>query len=150
MVLLATVLGLAVNRFRTSGQIPLIATKPYQILVPCPEYAAKAQAIAPHPRILAEKGTLLLDAREKPRYAADHLPGARSIPFDYLSPTSPETIQHILLSRAQRVVVYGDGDQPDSGEQLANELVSKGIKNVFFVTGGAPALAAKHLLRGAK
>ncbi len=40
------------------------------------------------------------------------------------------------------MVVYGDGGDPDSGEQLARELAGKGIRNVGFVRGGAPAILA--------
>jgi hypothetical protein len=39
-------------------------------------------------------------------------------------------------------MVFGDGQDPDSGEQLARELAGRGIRNVRFVQGGAPALAA--------
>ena len=38
------------------------------------------------------------------------------------------------------MVVYGDGGDPDSGEQWAALLSGAGIKNVVFVKGGAPAL----------
>jgi hypothetical protein len=66
------------------------------------------------------------------------------VPFDYLDPTPEKTIQdlarRIASSGAKRVVVYGDGDEPDTGEQLGKEISGKGIKNVFFVKGGAPAL----------
>ena len=34
----------------------------------------------------------------------------------------------IARSRAQKVIVYGDGDDPDTGEQLGKEISGKGIK----------------------
>jgi len=43
-------------------------------------------------------------------------------------------------SRSLGVVVYGDGDMPDTGEWLAKELSGHGIKHVVFVNGGAPEL----------
>jgi hypothetical protein len=46
------------------------------------------------------------------------------------------------------VVVFGDGGDPDSGEQLARELAGAGIRNVVFVAGGAPRLQAATLPRG--
>ena len=49
-------------------------------------------------------------------------------------------VETIAASGATRVVVYGDGGAPDSGEYLGREISGRGIKNVFFVTGGAPAL----------
>ena len=41
---------------------------------------------------------------------------------------------------ARKVIVYGDGDDPDSGRQLADAISGKGVKNVFHVRGGADAL----------
>ncbi|MFH1131634.1 MAG: hypothetical protein V1754_09875, partial [Pseudomonadota bacterium] len=71
-----------------------------------------------------------------------------NITFDYLDPIPKEVLQdlarRIASSKAQRVVVYGDGQNPDSGEQLGKELSIHGIKNIFFIKGGAP------MLRGVK
>lgn len=67
-----------------------------------------------------------------------------NVPYDYLDPTPGSVIEElarrIARSKAQRVYVYGDGEDPDSGEQLAREISGKGVRNVFFVRGGAPAL----------
>jgi hypothetical protein len=49
-------------------------------------------------------------------------------------------VHAIAASGASQVVVFGDGKDPDSGEQLARELAGRGIRNVRFVQGGAPAL----------
>jgi hypothetical protein len=38
------------------------------------------------------------------------------------------------------VIVYGDGGRPDSGEYLGKEISGRGIKNVYFIRGGAPAV----------
>ena len=54
----------------------------------------------------------------------------------------------LVRTRARKVVVYGDGENPDSGQQLANVISGKGVKNVFYVKGGAPALRAASLERG--
>jgi len=45
------------------------------------------------------------------------------------------------------VLICGDGDDPDSGELLAQEIAASGIKNVFFVSGGAKALRARPMNR---
>ena len=42
------------------------------------------------------------------------------------------------------MVVYGDGLEPDSGEELAKEIAGKGIRNVSFVQGGVKALRAQE------
>lgn len=139
VVVVSAGLALATNALRSSGSIALVADKDYQILVPCPEYVGKpARFLQPH-QLKVEQGTdLIVDAREKTAYNQWHLPGAISIPYDYLEPNPEE--RKILDTRARRVVVYGDGDSPDSGQQLANAISGKGLKNVFYVKGGAPAL----------
>jgi rhodanese-related sulfurtransferase len=140
VVAVSVVLALAVNATRSTGDIPLVAEKEYEILVPCPEHVGKsaqplaAEAVAREP----DKGVLLVDARDEEAYQGWHLPGAVSIPYDYLTPDPRE--QEILNTHARKVVVYGDGDNPDSGEELANAISSKGVRNVYYVRGGAPAL----------
>ena len=66
------------------------------------------------------------------------------MPYDWLDPIPGADMQRlaraIAASRATRVVVYGDGERPDSGEHLGREISGRGIKNVSFVRGGAPAL----------
>lgn len=129
----------AFNALRSDG-IALIQQKEYQILVPCPVTegtveATDAEALKPDaPR------TLLIDARSSEEFQRWHLPGALNVPYDYLEPTDPKTINQIVSSGAKRVVVYGDGDNPDSGEQLAKEIAGKGIRNVAYVRGGSSRL----------
>ena len=76
--------------------------------------------------------------------AGPRLPGAINVPFDWLDPIPDarlaELVRAIAASRATRVVVYGDDERPDSGEHLGREISGRGIKNVSFVRGGAPAL----------
>ncbi|MFH1437767.1 MAG: hypothetical protein ABIJ56_18815, partial [Pseudomonadota bacterium] len=49
-------------------------------------------------------------------------------------------LKEIASSGASMVVVYGDGDDPDSGKELGRELAGQGIRNVHYVEGGAPAI----------
>ncbi len=141
VVALSLGLSVAVNAARSTGGIPLVAEHEYQVLVPCPEHEGKAEQVQAAAVKLSARGVLLVDAREvapgqwRPA-------GAISIPYDFLEPTSPEILRKVLDSRARRVVVFGDGADPDSGQQLANELAGHGIRNVVFVSGGAPALRA--------
>jgi len=138
---LAVGIALAYNAVRAEGSIPLVADKPYQILVPCPEHQGKpAKPLAPDQVHAGEAGVALIDAREQEAFHRWHPPGAISIPFDYLEPKPEE--KKVLQTRARRVVVYGDGEDPDSGQQLANAIAGKGVRNVYFVKGGAPALKA--------
>jgi hypothetical protein len=142
-------LGLAAGVNALSPEpLPWVAEREYQVLVPCPEVTGEAAALAPTDPALAdllapgnaEGRTLLLDARDAAAYAAWHVPGAWSVPYDYLAPTSADMVSRVLGSGAARIVVVGDGDDPDSGRELARELAGKGLKNVAYVTGGAPAL----------
>ncbi len=140
-------LGLASNALR-SDQLPLIASQPYRVLVPCPEPGGPVDALAPDAVELDDPGTFLVDARDETRAAAEEIPGAHNLPFDYLDATPPEVLQSLAdtlaANRVHRVVVVGDGQSPDSGEQLARELSAAGILNLFYVEGGAPALRAQQ------
>lgn len=140
VVLLGAGVALATNALRRERRLPLIASAAPEILVPCPEVRGDAAAVAPAEVRPSEPGVALIDAREAEAYARWHLPGALSIPFDYLEPPAPEAVKRVLATRARRVVVYGDGGDPDSGEQLARALAGRGIRNLVYVKGGAPAL----------
>lgn len=142
---LATVLALGVNTLRSDG-LPWIAREEIEIMVPCPEPMGEATGIpAADPRTRADT-SLLVDARSSEEYAAWHPPGAVSFPFDWLAEQDEVAQQaavvarEIARSRRRDVVVYGDGEDPDSGEHWAALLSGAGIKNVVFVQGGAPAL----------
>jgi hypothetical protein len=130
-----------VNAVRSEG-IPLVQHEDYQIMVPCPVTSGEVTRIAPGLLSSPEQGRLIIDSRELGEFTRWHVPEAIHIPYDYLDPTPPETIQRIASSGARSVVVIGDGLDPDSGEQLARELSGKGIRNVGYVTGGAPAIQA--------
>lgn len=139
----ASVVGILVN-FVHPDRIPFVTREAYEVLVPCPEPGGEvASMAADDPQLLAPE-TLLVDARGREEHAAWRLGNAMNVPYDYLDPTPPDVIatlaRQIARSRAQQVVVYGDGDEPDSGEQLAREISASGIKNVYFVRGGAPAI----------
>lgn len=139
VVAVCSVAGLAVNTLRANG-IPLIQKDPYQILVPCPETGGHADAIQPGDPVLLAAGTLFIDARTASEFASWHAVDAIHVPFDYLEPTSSTTLKRITASGAKRVIVYGDGGDPDGGEQLAKEIAGKGIRNVGFLVGGAGSL----------
>ncbi|MBN2358247.1 MAG: rhodanese-like domain-containing protein [Deltaproteobacteria bacterium] len=131
--------ALVFNAVRGDG-IPLVQKEEYQILVPCPETMGDATALAPDAPALRSPRALVVDARPAAEFERWHTASALNVPYDYLEPTPPAVIQRIAASGAAEVIVYGDGADPDSGEQLARELSGKGIRNVSYVTGGAAAL----------
>lgn len=135
--------GLVVNLFHPE-RIPYVAEDEYETLVPCPEPGGEVIPMKPDDPALGSEKTFVVDARSKEAYQAWHVDEAMNVTYDYLDPTPEEIInelaRRIARSGAQRVAVYGDGDRPDTGEQLGKEISGKGIKNVHFVEGGAPAL----------
>ncbi|MBN2492981.1 MAG: rhodanese-like domain-containing protein [Deltaproteobacteria bacterium] len=137
---------LVVLCFHPEG-IPFIAEEAYEILVPCPEPGGEVTALGASDPALMEPTTFVVDARSEQACAQWRFREAMCVTYDYLDPTPDEVVmdvaRRIAASRAQRVAVYGDGDDPDTGEQLGKELSYKGIKNVCFVKGGAPALRAR-------
>jgi hypothetical protein len=141
----STLLALAFNALRPGG-LPLVARTPYETLVPCPEPGGPVAELDPADVAIASPRSFVLDARGAEDYRARHLPGAVNVPFDWLDPV-PEAVlldlaRAIAASGAIRVVVYGDGGRPDSGQHLGREISGRGIRNVGFVRGGAPALLA--------
>jgi hypothetical protein len=139
--------GLLVHLLRPDA-IPFFAEEAYELFVPCPVSGGEVAPVpADDPAVLAED-TFLVDARSRGEFESWSVRGATDIPYDYLDPTPREVLEDlaekIARSRARRVVVYGDGDTPDTGEQLAKEISGHGIRNVFFVKGGAPELKSSE------
>jgi hypothetical protein len=136
-------LALAVNFVRHDG-LPLVARMPYEVLVPCPEPGGEVTSVEPGDPALGSPRTFLVDGRSPEAFGRAHLPGAVNVPYDWLDPIPGADMQRlaraIAASRATRVVAYGDGERPDSGEHLGREISGRGIKHVSFVRGGAPAL----------
>lgn len=147
VVVLSAGVALAFNALREDG-IPLVAETPYKILVPCPEPGGEVEPLEPEAvgwgSRSGEMGRddLVVDAREKKAYENWHAPGALHVPFDYLEPVSDERVSELISTGASRVVVYGDGGRPDTGEELARELSGRGVRNVHYVPGGAAAVRA--------
>jgi hypothetical protein len=143
--LVAAGIGMIVNTMHPRA-IPFIAEVEYEVMVPCPEPGGDAQAIEADDPDLGDKGIFFVDARIKEEFSSWRYKEATNLTYDYLDPTPDALIQDlaraIASSRSRKVVVYGDGDQPDTGEMLGKEISGRGIKNVFFVRGGAPALKA--------
>ena len=138
-------IALAVNGLRPSG-VPLIAERPYQTLVPCPEPGGPVEAVAAGDPFVRSERTFLIDARLQAEFTDRHVTGAVNVPYDWLDPVPDQVLvelaRAIAASGATRVVVYGDGGRPDSGEFLGREISGRGIKNVAYVRGGANAVLA--------
>lgn len=144
VVIAASCTGILVNVVRPTGAIPFFQHKPYDIVVPCAEPVGDAKPLRPDDPLVRDRASLVIDARSSAEFEAFHLPHAINIPFDWLGPPlakeTEELAGRVARSRARAVVVYGDGDDPDSGAEWARLLAGSGLKNVYFVKGGAPAL----------
>jgi hypothetical protein len=136
----AAAVALTFNATRSRG-IELVRRQPYDILVPCTEAGGEVTDIPADAALISDRSSLLIDARSQAQFAQGHLPAAINIPFDYLAPTCDAQVRKVASSRAARVLVYGDGEDPDCGRELGRELSSKGVRNVMVIRGGAPALA---------
>ena len=140
--LIFVVAGFAINAVRSDG-LPLIADKPYDIFVPCPETLGTVELIAPDDARLSDGKSFIVDARSLDEYNAWHLKDAVCITYDYLEPISEEELKNvarnIVGSGKERVIVYGDGDgrEGSTGYELGRELAGHGIQHVFVVDGGA-------------
>ncbi|MDP8255093.1 MAG: rhodanese-like domain-containing protein [Candidatus Alcyoniella australis] len=141
IVLISAALALGFNGLREHS-LPLVADHEYQVFVPCPEPVGQAEPLDAA-QVDARPGhNLLVDARTPEDFAAWHPEGALNVPFDWLEPVPEQDLEKLARSRAQRIVVFGNGAEPDSGRELARELSGAGLKNVYFVRHGAPALRA--------
>jgi hypothetical protein len=148
VLLVSAAIGVTVNLLRPHG-IAFVQKSQYQILVPCPEGSGDAPELAADDPVIAEPRTLLVDARPAAEHTRWHPKAAVNLPFDYLAPAPPAEVRKVASSGAARVVVFGDGSDPDTGEQLARELAGSGIRNVFFVQGGAAAIEKSTVGKGA-
>ena len=141
-VALSAAVALSFNALRPAG-IELIASRDYDVFVPCPEPMGEVERLDASGIRWGEKTELVIDARSAQEHEQWHPAGMRHIPFDFLTPVCDVVLHEIVESRARRIVVIGDGLVPDTGEQLARELSGQGIKNVHFVEGGMDAVRAQ-------
>jgi hypothetical protein len=139
LVLLASaVAALSVNAVRPN-RIPLVADRPYETLVPCPEPGGAVVVMAASDPLLHDRGTLVVDARSAADYQAWHVPGSVHAPFDWLAeldevkPVVRNLAKQAAATHRQRVVVYGDGGDPDTGLEWAKLLAAEGVKHVHYV-----------------
>ncbi len=136
VVALSVACALLFNGLRPEGSIPLIAKEAYRILVPCPEPVGDAEPIDAREIRWGGDRELVIDARQASERTAWQTGHALHVPFDFLEPVSDEALSDLVASNAARVVVFGDGLTPDSGQEMARELAGRGMANVFYVEGG--------------
>jgi rhodanese-related sulfurtransferase len=143
VALIGAVTALLFNALRPDG-LSLVAHTPYQTLVPCPEPGGPVEGLDASAADIHSPQSFLIDARSRNEFEIGHHERAINIPYDWLDPVQEEILDElassVAASGAARVIVYGDGGRPDSGEYLGKEISGRGIKNVYFIRGGAPAV----------
>lgn len=139
-------LGLALNAIRAKS-LPWTAPFPYEH--DCPEKLELSMPVVDAERCwkLAQskrlrdlgKRVVFVDARPEEAFALDHLKAARSFPYSFIAPFSPDDAK--ALHAFSHIFVYCDSP----GDKLAGlqaELMRKaGLKNVKVVQGGFAALS---------
>lgn len=146
------VIGGVANLFHPN-KIPFIAEAEYETMVPCPVPGGDVNEMDIK-NMSNQHNFFVVDARSEQEYEQWHYPDAILMTYDYLDPIPQQKMNAltaaIAKARATKVVVYGDGDVPDSGNLLGKDISGNGIKNVHFIKGGAAALRAVPTKGGAK
>lgn len=137
-------LGLVVQTTVHPKPVDLWTSEPIATVVPCP---VKSHPEVPETKLSAadirDPRTLIVDATPEAK-TQRLVPQAQRLAYDFLSATPAAAIERLadkaLSSGARRIVVVGDGGNPDSGKLLAEELAAFGLRSVAYAKGGAPAL----------
>ena len=86
--------GMAFNAARSDG-IPVVAPRPYEIYVPCPETLTEAQSVDASE---ATQNVLYVDARPTEQFQRAHIKGATNLPYDVLADPSPQDLDRLKKS----------------------------------------------------
>ncbi len=139
LVIIISFLAILIN-FVHPHRIPFVAERPYEIYVPCPDTTGSIKELDKNEFISLSKDSVIIDARSREEYEKWHFEDAINIEYDYLSPICPLKIKEVISMKRKYVIVYGDGEEPDSGKELAKEIATKGLKNVHYLKGGIKEL----------
>lgn len=133
ILLLAVILGLAVNQVR-SGRLPLVADwspkaqlatdSGINLEIPLED----AQALA-FPRM-----ALFLDARSMEQYAEGHIQGALNLPWDEFEKHFPQVMDGVPDDTV--IITYCDGETCALSKDLAFALLQEGFFNVRVLVNG--------------
>ncbi len=124
------------NAIRPNG-IDLVAKRPYDIYVPCPETETETVAVSAD-QVAGEDDVVYLDARPEEDYRRAHIKGAISFPYPVLGEPSPERIEQ-LKQRGVPIVTYDSGGRDRMGEMMAALLTENQVPDVTHLEGGLEA-----------
>lgn len=81
---------------------------------------------------------VVLDTRQPDQFAAGHVSGARRLSYTNLrAELTPEILAE--LRQADAVILYGEEDEGDIEQLLAQELRHLGVQTSYVIVGGFPA-----------
>lgn len=86
------------------------------------------------------EATVFVDAREPEEFECGTIPGAVSIPFDYLPETDLELYFDSALGglpKNRRIVVFCSGDECDLSIHMARNMQAVGYTNLAIFFGGS-------------
>jgi rhodanese-related sulfurtransferase len=132
--------AVAFNVLRPGG-IDLVAPRPYDIYVPCPETETDAVSISAAQLTNTEE-VLYVDARPEADFRREHVKGAISFPYPLLGDPPAERVEE-LKRRAVPIVTYGGGGRDRTGEMMAALLTELGVSGVTNLDGGIEAWKAQ-------
>ena len=146
--------GLAINRFRSSP-LPFAYQSPEQrfdaelttLIVSPPFKIAPAATVGLEQfrSALADKNTLIFDARPSSFFEQGHVPGALNLARDNFAHDYRQLDSVLKDAQEKPIIVYcGGGDCHDS-RLVANALLTLGYGNVSVFTGGWQEWSASNL-----
>ena len=133
ILILAAVMGLLTNAAR-SNSLPLVADWTPEARLTNDKGNSMVVSLEDAKRLYLDKKAVFLDARSPMDYAQGHILGAQNIPWQSFN----EYIDRILdnIPDDVRIVTYCDGEHCSLSEDLAEELISMGYKNVNVLLDG--------------
>lgn len=91
-------------------------------------------------QLIAQKGVILIDTRQRSEYGAGHLPGALNLQADTAVRNLPPT-----LWKSGPLIFYGAGYGSPSASAAAARMLNLGVSNVLVYQGGWQEWNACHL-----
>jgi rhodanese-related sulfurtransferase len=127
-------IAFAVNAGRPDS-LPLVAESDYEIYEDCPEGEDEATRVPLDEVTENPSYWLFVDARPPEEFAAGHIEGALSLPYDPLFSVSAEDVEKIRAAAGSRtILVVGE---PTTARFLANDLTAQGLDWVNCLEEGA-------------
>lgn len=133
ILILATVVGAAVNAVRSAGLSwrpnwttadRVLSNSAGNLYVSLNE--AKIRYFT--------QSAIFIDARSRSLYRQGHIDGALNLPFEDFSKQFPQVMQNI--PRGTSIITYCDGNHCDLSEELAFSLLERGYENVQVLKNG--------------